>query len=286
MDLNLLRSFALVHSCGSFSKAAQQLGVPRSTVSRAIAALETQTGQLLFHRSTRQVTTTPAGLALFDRVQPWLERLEAAVRDLPEAAPVPSGMLRLTASVDLGPLLLADVVARYLERYPDTQVDVQLTAQVIDLSKSGLDLALRYGRGGSGSGSQVARKIGAVSQQYYAAPAYLARHGTPQNPTALANHHLVVLGADNRGLPTAPRVHTNDKLFAQALLRAGGGIGLLPLHMVADDVQDGKLVRVLPQVEHFTKPVYLVLPSRRFVPAKVTAFRDLLLETLRLRPLA
>ena len=143
IDLNLLRAFAAVHAAGSFSAAASQLGVPRSTVSRAVAALEEQLKQSLFQRTTRKVTTTPVGVSLFERVAPQLDSLAGALVDLPEGSDAPSGTLRLTATADLGSMVLTEAVARYVRRYPETNVELELTARVVDLVREGFDLALR-----------------------------------------------------------------------------------------------------------------------------------------------
>src|SRR5215207_268819 len=143
IDLNLLRSFAAVHGAGSFSAAAAQLGVPRSTVSRAVLALEAELGQQLFQRTTRRVTTTRVGLSLFDRVAPQLESLAGALSDLPEAGQEPAGLLRLSATADLGSMVLAEAATRFTQRYPRAEIEVALTDRLVDLVREGFDLALR-----------------------------------------------------------------------------------------------------------------------------------------------
>jgi len=285
IDLNLLRTFAVAHETGSFSAAAKRLRVPRSTVSRAVTALEEATGALLFHRTTRKVTSTRAGAALFDRIEPWLVRLEAAARDIPEASRLPGGTLRITAPADLGEVLLAEAVARYGARYPDTRVEVALGPRVVDLAKEGFDMALRFARGPLPGAGFVTRRLGKVAFALFASPVYLARRGTPRALAELASHDVVAIGGASGALPGKPRVVCDDKAYARALLRAGGGIGLLPTYLAADDVADGRLVRVLPSHEVESGAVYLVLPSNRHVPSRVTAFRDLLEELLRRTPL-
>lgn len=287
IDLNLVRAFVAVHETGSFSKAASKLGVPRSTVSRAVSSLEEATGTLLFHRTTRAVTTTREGVSLFDRAEPWLVRLEASLRDLPEAAPVPTGTLRVTATADLGALVFAEAVARYTTRYPDTRVEVSLTGRTVDLVKERFDLALRFARGPVPGASYVTRKVGKVSLQLYAAPDYLTRRGTPRTVAELAAHDLVAVGDPNvllkgrTSLPGTTRITSDDKVFARAVLRAGAGIGLLPTYLATDDLPEGRLVRVLPSVEVGTGSLHVVMPSKQHVPARVTAFRDLLVEMFR-----
>lgn len=294
IDLNLVRAFVGVHETGSFSAAAERLGVPRSTVSRAVSSLEDSTGTLLFHRTTRKVTTTAAGVALFDRVAPSLTTLETSLSDLPETVEAPAGTLRLTTSVDLGTTVLAEAVARFTTRYPAVDVDVHLSSTVVDLAQGGFDLALRFARKTLRDSSLIAQKVGVVAFQLYASPAYLARRGTPRSIADLGAHDTVALAGSTTSVEPATklaplagaRTVCDDKFFARELLRAGGGIGLLPSYLADDDVASGALVRVLPRWELERGAVFVVQPSRKHVPRRVTAFRDLLLEMFRQRPLS
>jgi DNA-binding transcriptional LysR family regulator len=280
IDLNLVRAFARVYETGSFSAAAARLGVPRSTVSRAVSALEASTGLLLFHRTTRSVTSTAAAHALFERVSPALLAVEASLLDLPEVAPVPTGTLRVATSVDLGAALLSEAVARFLLRYPEVKVEVKLGAALVDLARGGFDLGLRFAPGALRGGSMVTRKLGPVSFRLYAAPAYLSRRGTPRSVEDLRQHDGVLLRGSERELPLIPRSVCDDKMFARAVLHAGAGIGILPAYLADESVETGALVRVLPRWESTGGVVYLVQPSRQHVPLRVTAFREILLRML------
>ena len=296
IDLNLLRAFAAVHAAGSFSGAAATLGVPRSTVSRAVAALEELLKLSLFQRTTRKVTTTPVGLSLFERVAPQLESLDGALLDLPEQADAPSGTLRLTTTPDLGSVVLTEAVARYLRRYPAVQVELELSARVVDLVSEGFDLALRVARTRPKSSSLVARKVGEIVLQLYASPTYLARRAAPRSPAEASAHEWAAYdtgplslsgarGAKSVVVPT-PRVLSNDMFFQREALRAGCGIGPLPSFLADADVTNGTLVRVLPDWVVFSSNVVLVRPAHRHLPRKVQAFQELLLELLRQRPIS
>ncbi|MDP2313374.1 MAG: LysR family transcriptional regulator [Pseudomonadota bacterium] len=297
IDLNLLRAFAAVHETGSFSQAATRLGGPRSTVSRSIAQLEESLGVALFVRTTRAVTTTAAGRTLYDRMSPALAALVASLEDLPERAEAPSGTLRITSTADLGTVVLAEAVARYTARYPGTRVDLHLTTAVVDLARDGFDLALRVSPSGVlPTSSLIARPVGRIVFQLYASPHYLARRGTPRSPEEMAGHDLVTflgapplrLSAGTTSLTVAdtPRVSCDDTVCARELLRLGAGIGALPSFLADDDVATGALTRVMPRWVAVTGRVFLVHPVRKHVPARVTAFRDLLGELLRQRPLS
>lgn len=281
IDLNLVRAFVLVHETQSFSVAAGRLGVPRSTVSRAVSALEESMGVLLFHRSTRRVATTRAGVALFEQVQPSLTQLEQSLRHPPDAGKNPSGTLRITVTADLGTAVLAEPVARYTMRYPDTCVEVHLSPRTVDLAKEGFDLAIRHTRGPQVGAALVTRKLGVVAFALCAAPEYLSYRGVPKCVADLREHDLVMLGAAKGELPGKSRVVTDDKLFARAVVRAGGGIGLLPTYLLREDLAGGSLVCVVPDYVVATGTVYLVMPSNKHLSSKVAAFRDLLFEHFR-----
>jgi DNA-binding transcriptional LysR family regulator len=295
IDLNRLHAFAAVHSGGSFSAAAARLGVPRSTVSRAVAALEESLDVRLFARTTRQVKTTAAGLALYDRVAPSLSSLETSLRELPRQQESPAGLLRITTTADLGTIVLAEAVSRYVARYPATQVELHFGHELVDLVKDGFDLALRFLARPARSSTLVARKVGTVFVQLYAAPAYLARRQPPHSPAELRDYDWVSF-TGSRGMvelvrhrdlrAVKARVTCHDPFFAREVLRTGGGIGALPSFLADGDVAAGTLVRVLPRWLLRTGTVLMVQPSRQHVPRKVTAFAELLLEMLRQRPMA
>jgi DNA-binding transcriptional LysR family regulator len=296
IDLNPVRSFVAVHETGSFSAAAQRLRVPRSTVSRAVAALEDAVGAVLFHRTTRTVTVTAEGKQLYDRVVVPLAGLEGAISDRREPGEEPSGTLRVTTTVDIGTMVLAEAVNRFSARYPAVAVQVRLTNSIVDLAREGFDLALRVAIGPRPSSSLVSRRVGTMVSQLYASPAYLARRGTPRSPEELR-------GLDWVAFPGAPPLHLtsgaakialhartaritgDDVFFAREILRGGGGVGALPSYVAEDDVARGTLARVLPSWVAHLGALYLVLPGRAHLPARVTVFRDLLAEMLRQRPI-
>lgn len=295
IDLNLIRSFTAVHEAGTFSAAAERLGVPRSTVSRSIAALEEALGVRLFQRTTRSVSITSAGAALFERVAPSLAALERSLTDLPEQEAVPSGLLRVTSTVDLATSLLAEAVTRYTGRYPGTRVELLLGNRVVNLVGEKVDLALRVLAKAPRDSTLVARKVGAIELRLYAAPSYLARRGAPRSAEDLAAHDwvgfrgmeaLALSGPQRRiKLDVARRISADDMSFLREALRAGAGLGVLASFFADADVVSGALVRVMPRWVAFTGNVYLVQPSHKLVPRKVTAFREILVEVLRKSPL-
>ncbi len=295
VDLNLVRAFAAVHETGSFSGAAARLGVPRSSISRAVSSLEAALGTVLFHRTTRRVATTEEGRALFERSAPALALLEGAISDVAAHEESPSGTLRLTCAVDIGSAVLAEVVARFSTRYPRIRVEVHLTSSVVDLVREGFDAALRITSGNLRGGNLIARKLGTLRIGLYAAPAYLARRGAPRSPGELEEHDFVGF----RGAPTKlfsgnasftlkakPRLACDDMFFMRELVRNGVGIAAMPSFVADAALANGDLARVLPRWNADAGKVYLVYPASKHPPLRITAFRDVLVEALRQRPLA
>jgi DNA-binding transcriptional LysR family regulator len=295
IDLSRLSLFAAVAETRNFSRAAERVGLPKSSISRGIAHLEATLGQQLFYRTTRRVTLTTVGTALYQRASPHLTALRQAIGSLPEPHEEPSGVLRLTAPNDLGNSVLAELAARFCARYPTIRLEVELTVRQVDLVAEGFDVALRAAQRLADS-SLVVRKVGTIEAQLFAAPAYLARRGTPRTPRDLTAHDLVLfrrfqgpVQLRGRGEPLLPaltaRIVADDYSFVREVLRAGGGIGFLPSFLARGDSTSGILERVLPRVSTAHSTLYLVHPAARRVPRKVTAFRDFLLETLASQPI-
>jgi DNA-binding transcriptional LysR family regulator len=290
MDLNHLTLFEAVARTSSFSGAAKELRLPKSSVSRGIARLEEELDTQLLLRTTRQVSLTATGTALYDRVAPLLRQVGAALGELPEREEAPSGQLRVTAPVDLGVLMLAEVVTRYTARYPAVTVDLHLTGRVVDLVAEKFDVALRVGATLKDS-TLVARRVAPIVTQLFASPVYLARRGTPRSEAELAAHDWVAfrggpqklrIGGPREAVGVVPRerILCDDLLFVRDALRAGAGIGLLPTFVAEPDRVAGALVRVLPRVEQQAGYLHVVTPAAKHVPRKVTAFRELVVELL------
>lgn len=293
MDLNLLTVFEAVARTSSFSAAAKELGLPKSSVSRGISRLEADLRVQLLFRTTRQVSLTAAGTALYDRAAPLLRQVRAAIGELPEREEEPSGALRVTAPVDIGVLFLAEVVTRYTARYPGVSVDLHLSGRVVDLVKEGFDVGLRVAPKLQDS-TLVVRRIAPIVTRLYASPLYLARRGTPRSEAELAEHEWVAFrpGAGSlrvvgpreaAGVEGRARIVSDDLLFIRNALRGGAGIGLLPAFMAEPDVVAGTLAAVLPRFEGAAGTLHFVTPAAKHVPRKVTAFRDLVLELHRSR---
>lgn len=293
IDLNLLRVFTTVYEAGSFTRAADKLGVPRSTVSRAISALEDQLGEELVHRTTRTMAISAEGKELFDRISPQLAALQTALAERPERRDEPSGKLRITSMPDLAATVLAEAVVRFTARYPRTQIELVMTPRVVDLVRDGFDFALRIVKQRLPDSSLVAQKVGVLEFKLFAAPSYLARRGTPRTLADLEHHEWVGFqgvmpapGTLDRRLRMADgRILVDDVFVLRELVRLGGGIGAMPSFISDADLQAGTLAPVLPRLALARATIYLVSPARKHVASRATAFRALLFELLRQRPI-
>src|SRR3954471_9709977 len=183
MDLNEVRVFVQVARSGSFTAAAKRLGMPNSTVSAKVTALERRLEASLLKRTTRKLHLTEAGERYYERCARALGELEAADKDLSAAQLEPQGVLRITAPVDMGAACLVELTRSFGVRYPKIQLDFLFTDRFVDLVGEGVDLAIRAGE--LEDSSLVARKLGESYMAPYASPAYLKKAGTPKSPHEL-----------------------------------------------------------------------------------------------------
>lgn len=287
IELDALAVFVAVAETMSFTRAAARLGTTKATISRSIAKLESLAGAELVHRTTRSVSLSTAGTALYDRVAPHVAALRGVATSLPESEALPAGELRITAPFDFGVIALPEVVARFGLRFPAVRVDVHLTNDVVDLVAGRFDLAIRAGSGLKSS-SLTVRRLGTISLGTYAAPSYVARRGSPR-AIGDADHDWAMHRAfvPHARVPKrfVPKVTSNDLYFLRDLLRAGMHVGVLPSFVAAPLCALGELTRVLAPLKGQSAGLSLLYPSSGQVAPKITAFRDVLLETLRARPL-
>lgn len=294
MDLNEIAVFVKVVQVGSFKGAAQALGMPNSTVSAKVSALEKRLGVTLLHRTTRKLSTTEEGQKFFERGLAGVELLRDAEEQVTGSQGEAQGLLRITAAVSLGSSLLAPVAAEFLEKHPKIQLEFILTDRTVDLIGEGIDLAIRAGE--LKDSSFVAKKLGMTYFAPFASAGYLKVRGTPKHPKDLGQHTCVrftPLGRDSWTLvnKTGARVKvslnggvaTDDLAMARELALAGQGVALLPTFLCREDRERGKLKAVLSDWKSEVRPVNFVYPRHGFTPLKVAAFIDFATDPLRRR---
>jgi DNA-binding transcriptional LysR family regulator len=280
--------FTRVVETGSFSKAAEELRIAQPTATKQVAALEKRLGARLLHRSTRGASPTEVG-------QRYYEKCKAVLRDLEEADSVAqsvgagmAGLLRISTSVAFGRRVLTPMVLDFMAEHPLLQVDLNFDDRYVSLVEQGVDVAIRLGR--LADSALGARRLGANPWLLVAAPAYLARHGEPDRPQALAEHECLVYssvmgddrwrfmaaGDDALLVPVRGRLRSNNLSTLLAACRAGMGIAALPGYVARDAVADGSLRRLLAAHPLPAQEINAVFPSPRQVPAKVRGLVDFL----------
>ncbi len=284
--LAALQAFTAVVEAGSFVRAAERLGTSTSTLSRQIAELERHLGARLLNRTTRKLSLTEGGQALYERAVQVLADLAEAESLASSSAATPRGTLRLTCSHAMGVQRVAPAIASFVARYPEVRFDVSVSDRIVDLVEEGVDLAIRIGQ--VGSDQLVARRLGTMRLLACASPAYLKARGTPRVPADLAAHAAITYAyspnpriwrlLDRAGRAHEVRVggplHSNSGDLAVAAAIAGLGIVFEPDFIVAPALAAGLLVRVLPDYESAPGDIWAVYPSRRHLSAKVRLFVD------------
>lgn len=283
-----LRVFSQVVELGSFSKAADHLGLSPTATSRHVAELESHLQTRLLNRTTRRISLTESGRAFYERCVQVLADLEEAEQEASRAAVVPRGTIKLTSAVNFGVRHLAPAIADFLAAHREVRFDVSLSDRTVDLVEEGFDLGIRIG--GTGSEHIVARKLGETRLVPCASPAYLAARGAPHSPADLEHHDCLTYDylapknvwrfRDSAGGEHAVRVsgglHSNNgDLLAEAAAR-GAGIVFEPAFIVGPDVRAGRLVPLLQDYVPAASPIYAVYPSRKHLSAKVRLFVDFL----------
>jgi DNA-binding transcriptional LysR family regulator len=289
-DISDIGILVRVLDAGGLAPAARALGVPTSTLSRAIGRLEESLGVRLLHRTPRGVAATPEGERLHAEAAPAVRALVDATRHVVEAGKTPRGRLRVTAPNDLGISFVAGAAVTFTARYPEVSVELELTGRAVDLVGEGFDIAVRAGV--LPDSALVSRRIGDLEEQMFASPAYLERRGPPATLADLAAHDAVLFRPRNGeavwslsgpegeiAVRVRGRVGGDDYGFVRAAVLSGGGVALLPRIVCGDDLFGGRLVRVLPQYQQRQSGLFLVHTYARHVPAKIAAFRDHLVET-------
>lgn len=285
MDLNEVAVFIQVVQSGSFSKAAQHMGVPNSTVSFKVSSLEKRLGVTLIHRTTRKLNITPLGQVFYKRCLQGLEEIRAAEQELASSQSEPQGLLRLTAPLELSSSVLPSLLSAYLKQYPKTRVEVLLSDRVIDLLSENVDLAIRAGE--LKDSSMITKKIGIIHFLLVAAPSYIQAHGQPKHPRDLWKHQCLQftpLGYQEwrligpKGTLNAPipgQLIINDLAAVKTMTLSGAGIALMPTHYCYQELQSGKLMRILPEWKTKGTPIQFVYPAQRFVAPKLSAFMQI-----------
>lgn len=290
LEPNDLLLFARVAELGSFSRAAERLGVPKSTVSRRVSALEAQLGERLLVRSTRKLSITEFGEAVLAHARHVAEDVEAAASLAQNRQVQPAGRLRVTMPPDLAHSILSPMFAQFTREYPGVSLELDLSARFVDLIGENYDLAIRPGTLRDDA-SLAARRLATFSLGLYASPDYIERRGMPKTPDELMRHDALMIlsrtgdaspwvlfrGEEHwQGVPPARAVANSPDVLMKMALR-GAGVAIVNDHFAVAHLKHKALVPVLPEWRPQPVPLWAVFPGRRLMPAKTRVFIDALM---------
>lgn len=288
-SLNGFIVFVQVAETRSFVAAGRLLGVSASAVGKSVARLEARLGARLFHRSTRSITLTAEGSQFLERSRRILAEIEAAELELSQATTAPRGRLRV--SLPLVSALVLPVLGEFMRQYPDIELDLDFTDRMVDVIEEGFDAVVRTGEPTDSRLS--ARRLGEFQMMLVAAPDYLARRGTPQQPVDLEQHSCMHYRYPNTGklevwpvrvAPGAPELQLPTSMICNNIETRvcfavqGLGITCLPDFAIRDALADGHLHTVLDKYVQRTGAFHVLWPSGRQASPKIRVFIDFLNE--------
>lgn len=275
---------------GSFSAAAKKLGITKSAVSQQVSQLEEVLGTRLLHRTTRQLNLTEAGEIYLAGCRRMLDAADEANQQVGRFSKEPSGTLRISCSHDFAAGHLVPALGPFMENFPKLSLEIDGSDDVINLVEEQVDLAIRIGH--LEESGWVARKIADLQEVIIASPGYLDRYGTPQEPSELINHQWVAFTrkkqpyqlrlqgpmGDQQTIRLYGRARSNSAPSMLEMIKAGMGIGQILKLMVMPELEDGRLVQVLPEHRSEALGIYAVYPQRSHLPLKVRAVIDYLIK--------
>jgi DNA-binding transcriptional LysR family regulator len=289
-DLEGMALLVRIVDHGGISAAGRALGVPKSSLSRRLARLERRLGTQLLRRNTRSLSLTDAGARFVVRCRPIVAEAEAAQRELLSDTGRPSGLLRVTASVGFGQVVLLPLLLDFLDRHPAVRLDLHLGDERVALIRDGFDLAVRMGE--LDDAELVQRRLATIPRRLVASPIYLARMGTPKSLEELARHEAVLLdpranqwvftveGRD-QAVAMRGRVAVRNLLGIREATLRGMGLALLPEFLVGADLASGRLAEVLPAYEPTAVPATAIHSLTRAPSVTVRHLLDHLAAALR-----
>lgn len=289
--LDAMQLFVRVAELGSFSAAAQQLGLARSVVTRQIAGLESHLGVKLMARSTRRLALTSAGTAYLEKCRVILNLVESAETGVAEERLTPRGNIRIGLPLSYGLKRLAPLLLDFSQRNPEVSLDMDFSDRRINLIEEGIDLAIRITR--RLEAGDVARRLGSIRLQVVAAPEYLARHGRPENPAELAHHVCLgytyagssqvwqfMVDGQSESFHIHSRLNANNGDVLTEAAAQGLGITCQPDFIVESFLQAGRVEAILTDFSMPELGIYAMLPSNRHVPHRVRVLMDYLAARL------
>lgn len=277
-----MRAVVAIADAGSLTAAARQLGASLPAVVRVLAALENELGTRLFNRTTRRISATEAGRRYLERCREVLTLLDEAEAELQSEQTEPRGKLNVTAPVLFGERHVASAITAFVQRYPQVSVDLLLLDRAVNLVEEGIDVGIRIGE--LEDSSLIARPVATMRRVTVAAPSYLAHRGVPRQPQDLLGHNCIRylrggviewayrVGNKTITLPVHGNFSVNHSAAAAQACTAGLGVATFFAYQVAPLVRSGALLVVLPEFETPPRPVHIIYPAARLLPARTRIF--------------
>nr|WP_315392157.1 LysR family transcriptional regulator [uncultured Duganella sp.] len=291
VNLNRLITFVAVVEAGSLTAAADRLGLAKSMVSKHMQLLEAEIGVGLLVRSTRRLSLTEAGRGFYEASRQLLQSAEQAIEQARSGRDSPQGTLRVASPIDYGAMVVAPVLARLRASHPALDIELICADHVIDLIAEGIDVTVRLGK--LSDSGHMASRIGPLRRALVAAPEFIDRHGMPQDPDALEALPFIALSVLPRpgtftlddGTGRVREVHMRNTVFStntayasRAAALAGAGVLRATTFLTREDVDAGRLVRLLPAWSQPDSDIHALFPATPHVPRKVRVFIDALKE--------
>lgn len=285
--IDLFRVFARVVECASFTRAADTLGLPRSSVSAAVIELEARVGARLLHRTTRKVSPTQDGKAFYERCLRLIADVDETEGLFRQTSVGPTGKLRIDVPGRIGRLIIAPALPEFLDRHPQLDIELRVTDRAVNLVEDSIDCVLRVGP--LGDSGLIARKIGDLPLINVASPGYLAQYGTPSAPDDLGEHLAVNYASPSTGRvedwewiedgemrtrPMRSRVTVNSAEAYIACCLAGLGLIQIPAYDVRGHIEANELVEVMPLHRAEPMPMTLLYPNRQHLSRRLQVFAD------------
>jgi len=281
--------FVRLAHIGSFTKAAKQLKIPKSTLSRRISHLEQALGVKLIERTTREIMLTDLGRGYVTHCEQIIENVEAANNYLSQVTSAPSGRIRVSVSIDTALIYMQDIFAEFILAYPDIELEVELTQRVVNLVEEGIDVAIRVRN--LKDSTMIARKIGSFEMGLYASSSFYQNQNIPKHPNELIDTDCIGMGVgtphwnfseQGKNIELLPkhRYRVNNAKMIQAAVVKGLGISILPKSTAQPLVKSGQLISLLDNFIGFQGEMYAVYPSRQYVPTRISTFIKFIIEQL------
>lgn len=292
LDLNSLRLFYQVVNAESITRAATQLRIPKSTISRKLSQLEDHVGAILLKKGARKLTTTDIGAVLYEHAQRMMAEVEKAGLETTEMQSELRGTLRVSIPIDFGNSWIGRVIAEFVHQYPDISLEVEVNSKRVTPREDPYDLTIQLGP--LQDSGLTFRRLATITRGVYASADYLEKHGTPKAVEDFQRHHCIVTDQQrqdgvwtfrnqvkHRFIEVSGKVFINNIGVARELAIGGVGLAMLPNIMCRSDIRSKRLVRVLTEWESPPMDATALVLSRTGIPRKTRVFLDFVSERLR-----